>query len=191
MHPPLEILSKARALLSEHGQLRSQPASDWRGSFPLPQDIARLYNEIGPVDVTIRTYGNPYFLPSLAKLWEFQAGYRWHGFTGERLADWDDNWVVVAGQGGDPFIFDRASSSVLYALHGQGVWAPDRWSSDLPTMVACLSILGSVVRDARDDFMDDDFNVRPAQRERAIARITEIVGDRSEAQAIVGLAGWG
>jgi hypothetical protein len=50
---------------------------------------------VGPLDITIKSYGNPFFLPRLAALWEFQAGYRWHGFTGERIEDWDSDWLVV------------------------------------------------------------------------------------------------
>src|SRR5437867_3587372 len=95
------ILSKARRLLAEHGEIRSQPASDWRGPFPLPPDLAMYYDVVGPVDVTIEGYGNPYFLPSLVKLWDFQAGYRWNGLTGEPIPDWNDDWLVVGDEAGD------------------------------------------------------------------------------------------
>lgn len=191
MRPSPDDLSKARALVAEHGEVRPQPAADWHGTFPLPPDVAEYYKLIGPVDVTIEGYGNPYFLPSLAKLWDFQAGYRWNSISGESIDDWDDDWLVVGDEGGDPFIFDLASSKVLFAHHGQGVWEPHEWFPNLFTMAACLAMLGSVVRAAEDDFTDADSFVRPEHRERAITRIAEVLGSRSEAEAMVSGAGWG
>jgi hypothetical protein len=115
----------------------------------------------------------------LAGLWDFQAGYRWNGLTGEPINDWDDDWLVVADQGGDAFIFDCQSSRVLFAHHGEGAWGPEEWFSDLPTMAVCLAILGSVVRAAGDDFTNADCFVRPAHRERAISEIAQVLGSRS------------
>src|SRR5688572_30311796 len=100
---------RVKELVGKHGDLRSQPAEEWKGAFPLPQTLARFYRDIGPLDITIEGYGNPYFLPSLTRLWEFQAGYRWDGVTGERISDWDDDWIVVADEGGDPFILSRST----------------------------------------------------------------------------------
>ncbi len=99
--------------------LRPQPRSDWGGEFPLPDALVEYFSEFGPDDVTINGYGNPYFLPSLVHLWAHQTGYRTHGFTHERLTDWDDDWLVVADQGGDPFIFSRGSGTILHAFHGE------------------------------------------------------------------------
>jgi hypothetical protein len=184
-------VTRARNLLAEHGHVRSQLISDWGGSILLPVKVADYYDQVGPVDITIRGYGNPYFLPRLEKLWDFQAGYRWNGITGEAIEDWDDEWLVIADEGGDPFIFDRASSKVLFARHGEGAWNPEKWFDDLPTMAACLATLGCIVRTAGDSFTDADFCVRPEHRAQAIERIAEIVGSRSGAQAIVEGAGWG
>jgi hypothetical protein len=127
----------------------------------------------------------------LARLWDFQAGYRWNGLSGEPAADWNDNWLVVADEGGDAFIFDRASSKVLFAPHGQGAWEPEVWFADLGAMACCLAILGSIVRAAGKDFTDADSYVKPNHRESAVARLAEVVGSRSEAEAIVDGAGWG
>ena len=87
--------------------LRLQPPSDWLGEFPLPVLVAEYFAELGPVDVWIRGYGNPYFLPSLSGLWHYQAGYRRHPDTRECFPDWDDDWLVIADQGADPFIFSQ------------------------------------------------------------------------------------
>jgi hypothetical protein len=64
----------AKRLLALHGEVRSQPASDWSGAFPMPLAVEQFYREVGPFNVTIAAHGNPYFLPALADLWKFQAG---------------------------------------------------------------------------------------------------------------------
>jgi hypothetical protein len=191
MRPSLEAQLEARKLLAEHGEVRPQPVSDWKGAFPLAPQLAEYYNLVGPVDITVVGYGNPYFLPSLAKLWELQAGYRWNSLSGKAINDWKDDWLVVGDQGGDPFIFDRASSTVLVAHHGEGLWEPKEWFPNVIAMASCLAILGSVVRAAEDNFMDADFYVRQENRVRAVTRLTEVLGSRAKAEAIVGGAGWG
>ena len=72
--------------------LRLQPPSDWLGEFPLPVLVAEYFAELGPVDVWIRGYGNPYFLPSLSGLWHYQAG---HPDTRERFSDGHDDWLAI------------------------------------------------------------------------------------------------
>ena len=106
----MDTYDQARAILQRtdpEAVLRSQPADDWTGEYPLPAAVAAYYAELGPDDLSIRGYGNGYFLPSLANLWEHQTGYRTHGHTGERLSDWEEDWLVVGDEGGDPFIFSR------------------------------------------------------------------------------------
>jgi hypothetical protein len=129
---------RAKEVLALHGEVRPQPPSDWNGPFPIPPAIERFYREVGPVDVRIGAYGNPYFLPRLTGLWEFQAGYRWNGLSGERIEDWDDDWLVVADEGGDPFMFSRSSGRILHAYSwGQSCWkrvkrSPTRIASSVP-----------------------------------------------------------
>ena len=76
-----DALREQLLALDEH--CFEQPASDWAGDIALPAELARFYREVGPCDCTLDTAGNPFFIPSLAKLWKQQAGYRWHGLTGE------------------------------------------------------------------------------------------------------------
>jgi hypothetical protein len=181
---------RVRELLFRHGTLLSQPVGDWKGDFPLPVEVEQFYREVGPVDVTIESHGNPYFLPSLAGLWGLQAGYRWHGFTGERLPGWDDDWLVVGYEGGDAFIFSRRSGRIMYALHGAGAWEPREVFPNLNAMAACLALLGSVVLDAGDRFTDKDCVIRPEHIETATIRQGEVLGSRADAESVLGVLGW-
>jgi hypothetical protein len=181
----------AKRLLALHGELRSQPASDWTGAFPIPPDVERFFREVGPLNVTIEAHGNPYFLPALTELWQFQAGYRWNGLSGEPIEDWADDWLVVADEGGDPFIFARSSGVVLHAYHGEGEWDASEMFADLNTMAACLAQLGAIASEAGDNFLTDDFSIRPKYRALASNRLAELLGVKSDAEAALGVLGWG
>ena len=182
---------RARELLKPHGTVRPQMPSVWKGKIPLPAPVEQFFREVGPVDITIESYGNPFFLPRLAALWKFQAGYRWNGLSGEPIDDWDDDWLVVADQGGDPFILSRSSGTVLYAEHGAGAWEPCEMFPDLNTMAACLGQLGVVAVSAGEKFTDEDSLIRPEYRERALAGLGQLVPLSSDGDTILKSLGWG
>jgi len=182
---------KARSLLARHGKTRSQAASAWTGDFALPPAVERFYREVGPVDIEVEGLGNACFLPSLAGLRALQVGYRWHGETGKRLSDWPDEWLVVAYEGGDPFIFSTKENKILLAEHGQGAWDPEEIFDDLNTMAACLAALGSVIRGAGESIWDASFGVRPKFRQAAAREIAPFVGSAEGADTVLGLLGWG
>lgn len=180
----------AKQLLETHGEVRSQPASDWTGEFLLPRELERFYLEVGPVNVTIESYGNPYYLPCLADLWAFQAGYRWNGSTNEFCEDWPDTWIVVADEGGDPFIFDQRSRNVLHAYCGTGTWNAHPIFPDLNTMAACLAQLGAIVLQAGNDFIDDDSFIRSEWRKLAKNKISEITSDNWNSSNLLKKLSW-
>lgn len=181
--------TRVSELLGLHGTCQPQDASEWTGTIPLPNSIAEFYRDVGPMNITIEGYGNPTFIPCLSQLWDHQSGYRWNGITGELIADWNDDWIVVADEGADPYI--HCNGIVLFAQHGAGVWEPDEIYPDLNTMAACLATLGAVVLNAGDEFTDTDCFIRSKFRAEAISRLTDILGDKNEAEAIVETAGWG
>ena len=181
---------RARELLSRHGQCTPQDAADWTGPILLPEPIVEFYRNVGPLDIEIVGYGNPSFIPSLATLWDRQAGYRWDGISGAPIDDWNPDWFVVVDEGADPYIFDASPGRILFAQHGCGEWDAGEIYPDLSTMAACIAAIGTVILDA-DEFTDDDGMVHPECREQAIALLTEILGDELEAETIVEAAGWG
>jgi hypothetical protein len=182
---------QARLLLARHGIVQPQPPSDWTGPFALPQAVERFYREVGPVDLFIRSYGNGFSLPGLARLWPHQAGYRWNGLTGEPVADWQDDWLVVADQGGDPFILSQSSGVVLHDVHGRGVWEPGELFPDLNTMAACLGQLGAVVASAGQDFTDEDCRIRPEWRDMALAGLRLLISSPTSAESVLSALDWG
>ena len=181
----------ARYLISLHGKVASQPAKAWKGTFSLPDSLARFYDEVGPVDVDIEAYGNAFHLPRLAKLWAMQAGYRWEGGTKKPIPDWDDDWLVVADQGGDPFILSRSTGAILFDEHGSGRWQPRPLFPDLNAMAACLGLLGEVVVSAGDDLTDEKSRIQPKHRARAVSGLRDILGSEAEAESVLKALSWG
>ena len=181
---------ETRELLRRHGTCATQDATDWTGPFDLPDALREFYSDVGPLDVCIEGFGNPTTIYSLRKLWERQAGYRWNGLTNERIADWPENWIVIADEGADPYIFDTKTTRILFAQHGSGEWDADEIYGDINTMAACVATLGSIIVDP-DNFEDDDCNINPDCRIDAVDRLTNILGNKTEAESIVEMAGWG
>jgi hypothetical protein len=183
-------VEEARNLLALHGEVRAQPPTDWIGPFATPPAVDRFYREVGPANITIGACGNPYFLPSLADLWSFQAGYRWNALNGEPIEDWSDDWIVIADEGGDPFILERSSSVVLHAFHGEGAWDPVTMFPNLNTMAVSLGLLGAIVRDAGDSFLDEDCCVRPTYVATALVQFQELLGSRLAGTSALARLGW-
>lgn len=188
---PVVSADTTRELLAHHGAVVSQSVADWSGPFPLPDPVREYYESVGPDNVSIPAYGNAFYVPSLAKLWTHQAGYRYNAISGDTLEQWDDDWLVVADHGADPYIFSRSDGCVLLAQHGEGTWNPQRLFEDLNSMAACLAILGTVVSDAGLALTDEQSFILPRYRQLALQRLEELLGSSTAAVSVVESAGWG
>ena len=196
-------IEQARAALAPHGALAPQSAAEhWRGDIALPPAIEAFYAQVGPLGdwinervghagLSIPTTGNDFSIPPLARLWQLQAGYRWHGITGERLSGWPDHWLVVADQGADPFIFDLRTGAIQFAFHGAGAWQDDEpIFADILEMAACLGTMGQVWEEAGDDIFLDDDSVNPLYRARLVERLAPLLGGAAAAEGLAAAFDW-
>ncbi|MDF5921257.1 hypothetical protein P4133_22750 [Pseudomonas aeruginosa] len=155
---------------------RRNPPPTGRAISPCPPSwsvsTARSAHSTAPLE----SAGNPFFLPSLARLWQRQAGYRWHGISGERLSGWQDDWLVVADQGADPFILETGSGRILFDLHGGRGWDPAPCFDDLWQMAASLACFGEVWSGAGEDILLDDCSVAPRYRQQLVDELQPILG---------------
>lgn len=190
-----------RTLLEPWGELRPQPASDWLGPIPLPDVVARfyehigplgptIYESVGPVGLTIDVGGNPVCIPPLRKLWDLQAGYRIHGITREAIPGWNPDWLVVAEQGGDPFILDCAHRTVLFAWHGAGAWSPRLLAPDLPTAFGAVATVGNSLAALGEEARDDDYNLKDASRRFVTEQLGNFLGSQAAAEKFLHAWGW-
>lgn len=183
-----------RTQFARFGELRPQPRAQWQGGIALPQVLADFYEQVGPWGATYHQNVGPVGItlsetnisfPPLHKLWDRQAGYRWDASNGERVAEWQDNWLVIADQNADPFILDTETGQILYAMHGTGAWDADVVAPDLPTLAAALAAVGLVCLEADEDLRNDDWEIKPEHRDRALDALAAVFGDRNEAECFL------
>lgn len=184
------------------GELRPQPASDWEGPAGLlPEAVAQFYLElgpwgetvhesVGPTGLSIDAGGNPVHVPPLRKLWGMQAGYAWSRNPEDRLPGWPDDWLVVAMEGANPFIFDRKDGRVHFAFAGMGKagWQPRTFAPDLPTAIAAIATVANALASLGDAAYDEDFNLAPGTREHVEAELASFAGSMERAKEM--LAAW-
>ncbi|MBN6112372.1 hypothetical protein [Xanthomonas bonasiae] len=190
-----------RTLLAPWGELRPQPASDWQGPIPLPATLADFYAQVGPWGETYHAHvgptgvsldigGNPVDIPPLHKLWQLQAGYRWNAVSGERLADWSEQWLVVADQGADPFILDVASGEVLFAFHGAGAWQPKRLAASLDSAFGGLATIANAMAELGDDAFDETDELRATARAAVASSLASYLGSAAQAAQFLDALEW-
>ena len=167
-------------------QLLPQEASDWQGPFMLPEEVMEYYREFGPSDVAMEHMGSTVFMPSLSRLWEHQGGYRYNLNTKEVFPDWDDDWLVIADEGADPFIYVRSSGQIFHDWHGGGSWDPKFFCENLETVVTVLATSCDIVHSAGGIYAElDDWYPR------AVSRFSELLGNEIDAKEMMGKLGWG
>ncbi|MDY0953277.1 hypothetical protein SOM22_01640 [Stenotrophomonas rhizophila] len=176
------------ASFARFGPLQAQSADLWQGDVPLPPVLAAFYAQVGPWGETVHASVGPVGIsvpgvnvafPPLHRLWALQAGYRWEGDAGARIADWPEQWLVIADQNADPFILDLDSGQVLFAFHGAGTWEATVLTEDLPTFVAVLAAVGTVYLEADDDLEDDEGELRDEHRQAALHAAVAVLGDEA------------
>ncbi len=184
-------IPKIQEQFSLFGELRPQPRSAWTGDIPLPESLADFYEQIGPWGETYHENVGPVGItlsetaisfPPLHRLWTLQAGYRWDASNGQRVADWRDEWLVIADMNADPFILETQTGQILFARHGAGSWTADEFAPDLLTFVAAAAAIGVVFHDADEDLRDDDWELRPEYRKAAIREAANVLGNDDEAE---------
>ena len=183
-------MQNLRQLLAPYGELKPQPATDWTGNTALPTMVEEIYTQIGPHELMISTGGNSIYVPSLAKLSTLQVGYRTDGNTHERIINWPDEWLVIAAEGANPFIFNCKDSQIYFDFAGGGKWQPRLLAPNIATAFGSLATLSSALANLDDETDFEDFEMLPQAREKCIAALVNYMGDAQKAQIFVEIIEW-
>lgn len=93
-------------------------------TLPLPLALHRALAMAAPIDfVRVETPRGRVTLWPPRELIELQVGYRWHGFNGKVMREWDDRVVVFAEEEGDPIALrldEGEDGPVWSAPRGEG-----------------------------------------------------------------------
>lgn len=86
--------------------------------------------------------------------------------TGE-LANWDNDWLLIAHEGGDPIIVKRSQqgefSPVYSAMQGMGFWDFAPIADSIGQFLVCLCAIQHALNfPGLGQPLDDDFNLAPA-----------------------------
>lgn len=116
---------------------RWQPAT-----LPLPKPLAAALQLAAPAEnlpIDMGTHRLTLWAPE--ELIELQVGYRWHGFTGKPIVEWDERFVVFAEDGGDPLALrlDEEDGPVWLAHRGEGRHHFFEAAPDLATFYGALA----------------------------------------------------
>ena len=191
-------------LLAPWGALRPQLPSDWEGPpDALPNEVAAFYRDVGPwgevvyenvgpVGLTINKGGNPVVVPPLHKLWWRQAGFAWSRSPEVPLPGWRSNWLVIAKEEANPFIFDRDDGRVLFAFAGMGKagWQPRTFAEDLASALGGIATVANALAALGDDAFDEEFNLKPDSRDYAHSRLTDFLGSAAGASEMLAVWEW-
>lgn len=91
--------------------------------LPLPPSLCRAFACLAPrrnLSVDLGLHNLTLWAPQ--EIIELQVGYRWHGFSGKRMREWDERFVVFAEDGGDPLALrtDEDDGPVWLSHRGEG-----------------------------------------------------------------------
>ena len=191
-------------LLAPWGTLRPQSPADWQGPpDSLPDEVATfyrnvgpwgpvIYESVGPIGLTISKGGNPVVVPPLRKLWRSQAGFAWSRSPDVPLPGWRPNWLVIATEGANPFIFDRDDGHVLFAFAGMGKagWQPRIFAEDLAGALGGIATVANALATLGDDAFDPEFNLRPQSRDYAQTQLAHFLGSADQASEMLAVWEW-
>lgn len=94
-----------------------------RAVLPLPAPLIRAFAHLAPAhNLAIDLGSHRLTLWAPQELIELQVGFRWHGFNGKRMREWDERYVVFAEDGGDPVALrlDEPDGPVWLSHRGEG-----------------------------------------------------------------------
>jgi len=111
--------------------------------LPMPPPLLRAFAHLAPVEnIPIDMGSHRLTLWAPQELIELQVGYRWHGFSGRRMREWDERYVVFAEDGGDPVALrvDEQDGPVWLSRRGEGRHEFFQAAPDLASFYAAVAL---------------------------------------------------
>lgn len=139
-----------------------------KADLPLSECLFEFYQNKMPRYVELDFRGVPVEFAHPKDLIQAQDGYRWNLITGEALDGWEDHWIVIANQSGDPFILNSTDNCVYWSLHG-GEWKWVKLADGIESFIWTLSVIHQVFHEEFHSCVADDESL--LLREEVLERI--------------------
>lgn len=131
----------------------------------MPVELAAYIDHICPANgLTIEGIGHPVELLKASDLaWKPEMFSQLSG----DLAKWEDDWFLIAHEGGDPIIVkasEKTENSVVYsAMQGMGFWDFAPIADSIGQFLVCVCAIQHALNfPGLNQSLDDDFNLAPA-----------------------------
>lgn len=131
----------------------------------LPVELVHYIEHVCPAGgLTVDAVGHAVeLLPATELAWQPSM---YSGLTGE-LAKWQDDWLLIAHEGGDPIIVKTTEqgkfSPVYSAMQGMGFWDFAPIADSIGQFLVCICAIEHALNfPGLNQPLDDDFNLAPA-----------------------------
>ena len=186
----IELLKQTHHRVGDRLDLDFEPVADRdldriAQLVPLSTDLRRAYRYGAPAG-EFPALSQDSELSRADALTDGLLGYRVHAISGQRLPDWDEAWLVVGGDSGDPLIAhtDRPDTPVSIAVHGAGKWQPLTIADSLGAFYALVATWSSLLlEDFNGERLDPDrdFEVKVGFWDRFHERLGAVLPDHNMA----------
>jgi len=163
---------------SRFGHAKPATISAARRRLTIPDELAKFYELADPQSVKIPTVeGGILTLYSAKSLVTKQKGFRWNSKNGRKLPDWNDDWLVIGDEDGDPFVVDtrlkRGPHPVLRDFRNTEKWLPTRIADDLGQFLQLLT--------AWVDILVGEFSMKVLDKDDTLLdKVEELLAPRVE-----------
>jgi len=154
---------QAAFLKSNSVQVRESLEQARNCSFP-PELKAYIDTTIPKETIAFQGVGNPIVLRVASELSWRMTGYNINPETNEKINTWNDDWFLIANDGGEPIIVkldEQNDTSIVYsALQGEAGWEFFPIADSIGQFLVCAAALERAMNfPGLEDSLDDNFNL--------------------------------
>ncbi|MEQ8767094.1 MAG: SMI1/KNR4 family protein [Planctomycetota bacterium] len=183
-----EAISKFCESVRQHlpkarfGQAKSTTLTAAKKKVTLPEELIKFYQDADPTLVKVPSLDGEITLYPSRHLLTKQKGFRFHPKTGRKLPEWNENWLVIGDEDGDPFIIDTRLKRPPHAVYRDYLdteeWSPTRVADSLPQFLDLLRVwVDIIVGDCNLKITDKDDQLLPSVEAKLSPRVEAITDD--------------
>lgn len=169
--------------------------------MPLPPALADFFREVGPLGeddphrggtpgrvprcVDFNCGGNDIFVPRLADLWKAQDAFAWDFRRDEPIEGWPPNWLAIATEGSDAYVYDSDADAMRFVFAGAEVEDAYDIAGTPGDVIGALALYAIRLEEAGDSAMNEDFEIDPTWVATVRTELQAAFGDTADGVLMV------